>query len=142
MPPKTTSGGGHRIIGGNKPPDERRPDIYTRTRAKAAHHRCCRYAGGIEAGDRRTILAQHASLVVGNNPAQRANITRDDLDRVERPFADFAERFIGLVERIAQPAIIGARAAVEIGVVIVGDEAVEAVDRRAQRGRIDLERGS
>ena len=61
---------------------------------------------------------------------------------MERPFADFAERFIGLVERIAQPAIIGARAAVEIGVVIVGDEAVEAVDRRAQRGRIDLERGS
>src|ERR1700730_13244283 len=91
-------------------------DGRARAGVAVAHHGYARVAGRVEAGDRGTVLAQHAGSLVGAQPALGAEVAGNDLDRVERRLRQRGQVRVGPAPRVAVVAVVGGVTAAEVRV--------------------------
>src|SRR5262245_40498688 len=75
-------------------------------------------------------------MLIGQEPAERAHIAREYLQRIERSLLECAERLRCCAERIALPLLVRVFTAIEICIASGMREAVEAFHRRTQLARV------
>src|SRR5512139_2379855 len=79
------------VVRGDEAKGERRTDTRPCRRVASTEDRCCRVAGGVEARDYRSVILEHARVLVGDNTARGADIAGINRDSVERPLLDLAK---------------------------------------------------
>src|SRR5690606_22514501 len=90
----------------------------------------------IKARYRPPVFGKHLRVLVAAQPRKGTEIANDQFLRVERPFADRRDTWIGLVLGIAERAVVGRGALAELRVFSMLGMFVEILDGTSQPRRI------
>src|SRR6266481_6018021 len=106
-------------------------------RVRASHHTRSIVANRIEACDRSAVAINHLRAGISLDASERAQFARNDAHGVERWSIEWGNARVGLVAGCAVEALVGVRAALELGVLAPPRGAVELADCAFKPGRID-----
>src|SRR3954452_22072013 len=112
-------------------------DAGARAEVVPAHDGRRDVAGRVEAADRLVVPADDARVLVGHEPATRADVTGHDLDGVEGRFVDRAKARVHLAVGVPEAAVVRRLATAVVRVFPARRELVETLDGLGEPGGVD-----
>jgi len=93
----------------------------------------------VETADRLSARAQNAGMLVGDQTAFGAQITRPHLYCIERRFGQGCQARVGFDGRVAVVTIVGILATTKVAIMALAGELVEALNRLLEPCRANTE---